>query len=274
MRTFFGLVLIGSVAVCHGNARADELAVPAPTAAAITNGFSNEAWAGLIRATILAAMPEKKVQDKHWGHKSEVFSRYEIKTKGGQIKVRPRTKEVNHGFWQRHTVKMLDPGQTLKVDLDDVRRTDDGLTFAMRVVLKSRVTTEFEHWVYGVKGLNGQVEADVTIAADLDCSIDLNTITKEGDLLPSVQLVPTLNALHLKVRDIDARKVGVLGGWAAEEIGDNSRSTVNTILHESEDSILKDIRKQIVKKQDQFTISPGALLSLGKTSTEKSKAEK
>jgi len=112
--------------------------------------------------------------------------------------------------------------------------------------------------------LNGQVEADVTIAADLDCCIDLTTVSKEGDLIPSVQLLPTLNALHLKVRDIHARKVGVLGGWAAEEIGDNSRSTVNTILHEAEDSILKDIRKQIARKQDQFTISPGALLNRGK----------
>lgn len=260
MRTTFGLVLIVLVMGGLSDVRGDSPEL-VPTAA---NAMSNEAWADLIRATVLAALPEKKIQDKRWGQTSTVFSRYEIKTKGGQIKVRPRTKEVNHGFWQRHTVKMLTPEQTLQLDLHDVTRSDNGLTFSMRVVLESRVTTEFEHWVYGVKGLNGQVEADVTIAADLDCSIDLTTVTKEGDLIPSVQLLPTLNALHLKVRDIHARKVGVLGGWAAEEIGDNSRSTVNTILHEAEESILKDIRKQIAKKQDQFTISPGALLNLGK----------
>ena len=260
----FGLLLTGCWVLPWANAWGDEAPEPTAPAVAATQAFSNEAWAELIRATILTAMPDKKVQDKHWGHKSKVLSRYEIKTHGGQIKVRPRTKEVNHGFWQRHTVKMLDPGDSLQVDLKDVRRTTDGLTFEMHVVMRARVTTEFEHWVYGVKGLNGQVEADVTIAADLDCSVDLATVTKDGDLLPSVQLVPTLSALHLKVRDIDARKVGVLGGWAAEEIGDSSRSTVNTILHESEDSILKDIRKQIAKKQDQFTISPGALLSSGK----------
>lgn len=225
----------------------------------------NEAWTNLIRSTILATLPEKKVQDRHWGHKSHVLSRYEIKTKGGQLKIRPRTKEVNHGFWQRHTILMLDPDKRMQVTLDDVHRDPTGpLRFAMRLVLQARVTTEFEHWVYGVKGLNGQVEADVTLAAALECSVDLSTFQKEGNLLPSVQLVPTLDALHLKVRDIDARKVGPLGGWAAEEIGDSSRSAVNTFLHESEDSILKDIRKQIARKQDSFTVSPGELLKLGK----------
>lgn len=227
--------------------------------------FDQDAWSSLIRSTILAVLPSKKVQDKHWGHKANVLSRYEIKTKAGQLKIRPRTKEVNHGFWQRHTVTMLDPGRNLQLQLRNIQRPEGApWTFAMEVVLRARVNTEFEHWVYGVKGLNGQVDAEVTVAADLDCSLDLTSKQKEGDLLPTLQLVPTLHALHLKVRDIDARQVGILGGWAAEEIGDSSRSTVNTILHESEDSILKDIQRQIDKQRDKFAVSPAALLNLGK----------
>lgn len=227
--------------------------------------FQPDSWSQLIRTAVLAALPGKKVQDRNWGHKSHVLSRYEVKTKGGQLKIRPRTKEVNHGFWQRHTVTMIDPGQNLKIEIRDFKRPAGApWTFALQVVLRARMNSEFEHWVYGVKGLNGQVDADVTIAADLECSLDLTSIRMDDELLPSVRLIPVIKEIHLKVRDIDARQVGALGGWAAEEIGDGSRSTVNTILHESEGSILQSIRRQIDKQQDRFTISPGELLKLGK----------
>jgi hypothetical protein len=137
-------------------------------------------------------------------------------------------------------------------------KTSNG--FTMRVVLRARVSTEFAHWVYGVKGLNGEVEADVTVAAVTACALDLTTVQEQGDLFPSLQLVPEVMDLKLKVHDIDARKIGLIGGWAAEEIGDNSRSTVNSILNEFEGAILKDLRRKIVKNQDRLKVSPANLL--------------
>ncbi len=86
MRTTFGFALIVLVMGSHSDVCGD---VPdlAPTAA---NALSNEAWADLIRATVLAALPEKRVQDKRWGQTAPVFSRYEIKTKGGRSRSGPR----------------------------------------------------------------------------------------------------------------------------------------------------------------------------------------
>lgn len=220
-----------------------------------------DAWAGIIRATVIATLPEKQVQDKHWGHTASVFSRYEIKTRKGRLSMKPLTKEVNHGFWQRQTVTMLQPDETLLIEFQNVQRQPDGkLTFTMRVVFRARVSTEFAHWVYGVKGLNGQVEADVTVAAATACSLDLTTVQDKGDLLPSLQLVPEVTDLKLKVHDIDARKIGLIGGWAAEQIGDGSRSSVNTILNEYEGAILKDLRRSIEKNKGRLKISPAKLL--------------
>lgn len=220
-----------------------------------------DAWAEIIREVVIAALPEKSVQDKHWGHSTKVFSRYEIKTKKGRLSMRPLTNEVNHGFWQRHTVTMLNPTETLQIEFHNVQRHPDGkLTFTMQLVLRARVNTEFEHWVYGVKGLNGQVEADVTIAALTNCSLDLKAVTEQGQLLPSLQLVPEVTDLHLKVQDIDARKIGLIGGTAAEELGNNSRTTVNNLLNEFEGAILKDLRRKIEKRKDRLRISPAKLL--------------
>ena len=95
-------------------------AAPPALPAALASG--EEAWAEIIRTTVIAALPEKTVEDKDWGHKSSVFSRYEIKTRKGRLSMRPRTKEVNHGFWQRYTVTMLKPQETLQLEFDNVQR--------------------------------------------------------------------------------------------------------------------------------------------------------
>lgn len=236
---------------------------PAATSASLPTPpvIGADAWAEIIREVVIAALPEKSVEDKHWGHSTKVFSRYEIKTKKGRLSMRPLTSEVNHGFWQRQTVTILKPTETLQIEFQNVQRQPDGqLTFTMQLVLRARVNTEFEHWVYGVKGLNGLVEADVTIAALADCSLDLQAVTEKGQLLPSLQLVPEVADLHLKVDDIDARKIGLIGGWAAEELGNNSRTTVNNLLNEFEGAILKDLRRKIEKRKDRLRIAPAKLL--------------
>ena len=149
-----GVLLIGCV---FGTVQGDE-----PVRAAVTpsapEGLGADAWAEIIRATVIATLPEKQVQDKHWGHTTAVFSRYEIKTRKGRLSMRPKTKQVNHGFWQRQTVTMLQPDETLQIEFQNVQRLPAGqLTFSMSVVFRARVSTEFAHWVYGVKGLNGEV---------------------------------------------------------------------------------------------------------------------
>ena len=233
-------------------------AAPPARPAALASG--EEAWAEIIRTTVIAALPEKTVEDKDWGHKSSVFSRYEIKTRKGRLSMRPRTKEVNHGFWQRYTVTMLNPQETLQLEFDDIQRQPGGKTsFTMQMVMRARIEAEFEHWVYGVKGINGQTESDVTLAVVVNCAYDITTDQKEGELLPAFQIVPEVNSLDLKVRDIDTRKVGLIGGWAAEQLGDNSRSTVNSILNASEERILKDLRKKIEKNIERLRVSPSKL---------------
>ncbi len=252
-----GVLLFAGVAsvVCG-----DEPAVAKATPKS-PQGLSADAWAEIIRAAVIAALPEKTIVDKHWGHSTSVFSRYEIKTRKGRITMKPLTTEVNHGFWQRQTVTMLKPDETLQIEFQNAQRQPNGrLTFTMRVVLRARVSTEFVHWVYGVKGLNGEVEADVTVAADAACSLDLTTVREKGDLFPSLQLVPEVTDLRLKVHDIDARKIGVIGGWAAEQIGDTSRTSVNNILNEFEGAILKDLQRKIEKNRDRLKISPAKLL--------------
>ena len=213
-------------------------------------GIGADAWAEIIRAAVLASLPEESVKEKQWGRQAEILSRYEVKTKNGWFRVRPVKNLVNHGFWQRDTVQMLNPEETLQLQFQNVQNPPEGpLTFTMQLIMQARVKTEFVQWVYGVKGLNGKADANVVLAVEADCSIDLKSVHKKGDLLPSIQVVPDVTGLRLRVQDIDAHQIGAVGGWAAKEIGDNSRTMVNAIINEYEGKILRDLRRKIEKNR-------------------------
>lgn len=217
-------------------------------------------WAELLRSTVIATVPAESVKDKHWGGKTEVLTRYDLKSKNGWPSLRPQTRKVNHGLWQRHTVTLLDPGKTLQMEFRDVAQETDGtLRFTMQLQLRARVDTDFAHWAFGVKGLNGTARADVTVAALARCAVKLDTMLPPGSIFPAIQVTPTIETLKLNVRDIDARQIGLVGGWAAEEIGDNARSTVNSLLNDQTDEILARLRKQIQKNQNQYRVSPSWL---------------
>ncbi|RLS58512.1 MAG: hypothetical protein DWH91_02275 [Planctomycetota bacterium] len=217
-------------------------------------------WAELLRTTVIATVPAESVKDKHWGEKTEVITRYDLKSKNGWPSLRPQTRKVNHGLWQRHTVTLLDPEKTLQMEFRDVAQEVDGtIRFTMQLQLRACVDTDFAHWVFGVKGLNGTVRADVTVAALARCAVKLDTVLPPGAIFPAIQVTPTIETLKLNVRDIDTRQIGLVGGWAAEEIGDNARASVNSLLNDQTDEILARLRKQIQKNQDQYRVSPSWL---------------
>ena len=245
-------------------------ALPAEDADPPVTSTGAEAWAEIIRVAVLASLPDESVDEKKWGRQTTV-SQYQVKTRHGWFQVRPVNKLVNHGFWQRHTVKYLDPEQTLKLEFLNVKDSPEGpLSFTMRTRLQARVTTQFAQWVYGVKSFNGKVDANVALAVDADCTLDMKSTRKPGDFLPSIQLLPDVTGLRIRVIDIDAKQVGLARGDIAKELGNGSQSMVNAIVNEYEGKILRNLRRKIEKNKDHLQISPSQLLTKKKPEPAKS----
>lgn len=245
-------------------------ALPAEETDTPVKGMGTEAWAEIIRVAVLASLPDESVDEKKWGRQTMV-AQYQVKTRHGWFQVRPVNKLVNHGFWQRHTVKYLDPEQTLKLEFLNVKDPPEGpLSFTMRTMLQARVTTQFAQWVYGVKGINGKVDANVALAIDADCTLDMQSTHKPGDLLPSLQLLPDVTGLRIRVIDIDAKQVGLARGDIAKELGNGSQSMVNAIVNEYEGKVLRNLRRKIEKNKDRLQISPSQLLTKKKPEPAKS----
>jgi hypothetical protein len=136
-----------------------------------------------------------------------------------------------------------------------VRTLEDGSTrFELFLKVRARAETQFTYWTYGVKGLNGSIESDVTVQALADCSFRIETASKNGSFLPQVAFAPQVHGLDLKLSDVDTRRVGVIGGWVADELGNATRKAVEDLLQSQEPRILERIQKSIRKNEDRMQV--------------------
>ncbi|QDT55362.1 hypothetical protein Pan44_34050 [Caulifigura coniformis] len=252
LRTTLGVSCLFGLALTDRVACGEEPVVATSPAAPVE--FS---WASLAREIALHVIPENYRDDRHWDKTEKVASGVKVKTKGGQVRFEQREKKVNHGFWRRFSMSLINPDKTLELDIRNIRKTPDGATrFDLFVAVRARCETQFALWTWGVKGINGTVESDVTVQALLDCSFRVDSEFMPDSLLPVFVVQPHFHDLDLKLTDVDTRKIGLLGGWVAEELGNGTRKAFEDLLQSQERPLLERIRKTVAKKQDRLRLNP------------------
>jgi hypothetical protein len=247
-----GALCLIATALTASFAAADEQ----PAAPAIASPI-DISWSDIAREVALHVIPENYRDDRHWDKTEKVASGVRVKAKDGQIRLEQREKKVNHGFWRRFSMSLLNPEKTFQLDIKNVRKTPEGATrFDLFVSVRARCETQFALWTWGVKGINGTVESDVTVQALLDCSFRVESEFAEGSVLPAFALKPQFHSLDLKLSDVDTRKIGLLGGWVAEELGNGTRKAFEDLLQSQEKPVLERIRKSVAKNQDCLRLDP------------------
>jgi hypothetical protein len=215
-------------------------------------------WSDIARGIVLAVVPRDYCDDKHWGNTDKVATGVRVRTKNGQVRLEQREKKVNNGLWRRVKVKLIDPEKNLKFEVRDLHKEDDGAThFQLFIEVRLKAESQFAVWAWGVKGINGTVESNMTVQGRADCSFVVETDRAEGAFLPEFVLKPAVETLHLKLTDVDTKRIGVINGKLAEELGDSSRKTVEDLLQDQEKKILKQVQKSLAKNQDRMKLDLG-----------------
>jgi len=230
---------------------------PADDATAATASPATISWSEIARDIALNLIPENYRDDRHWDKTERIRSGVRVKTKNSQVRFEPRDRKVNHGFWRRFSLSLLNPEKTFRLEIRNVRQTPEKATrFDLFLEVRARCESQFAVWSYGVKGLNGSVESDVTVQALVDCSFRVVSEFEKESVLPVFVLQPEIHDLDLKLSDVDTRKIGLLGGWLADELGNGTRKAFEDLLQAQEKPILERIRKTIAKKQDRLKLDP------------------
>ena len=214
----------------------------------------------LIETLARNALKQEYVDDRKWNKEERVIEGWEWE----QGKLRARKREVNHGLWQRYRLRPIDPehqfrvtalplGEKSAVDQTAVNPKpatagSQPIRFELQVSTRVGVQADYAWWTWGVKGINGSVEADAQITARAVCS--LTTITKfdPGSLLPDIRFCPGVEELHLRLEDLDLNRVFLLKGPVAREMGKGMRHTIEDILQKQEPRFLEKIQRSLDKR--------------------------
>jgi hypothetical protein len=214
---------------------------PAPPAEQDELGDPPPTLSELLTMLIREAVEERYEKLDDWGATVRRWDGLHVRG----LKTSRRWKDVNHGFWRRYSASLLAPEETLRLHVE-TQAVEGESPFRLLVWLQARARCEttFATWVYGVKGLNGTVVADADLEVQLQIRLDRRPVAPWEQLLPWRGLHPNVEQVRLKLRDLDVRKVGLLGGEAAQLIGEGSQLAVAKLVETQERSLQRRLQKR------------------------------
>lgn len=233
-------------------------ALPSDSTAALDGPSLGPApsWSEALRAIVLTAIPNKYEDLRHWEKTTEVFDGLNVRQKGFEIRLKERKKRVNHGAWHRYKIELIDPANRLRLVIDQIHPTGIGqFRFDIRLTSSLRCRADFEHWVFGVKGMNMTVVSDADVQIVAHCQLALHTESHRKSTIPTLVLDPRVNGIDLSLTHLDVKRIGEIRGDIAEGIGDVSRRTIENLLKSQEGRALKKANEAIDKKRGSLRIS-------------------
>ncbi len=199
-------------------------------------------WDAVVEELVVALFPAEIEGDDNWGDQTSIVTGWRFR--GGRLV--PRESDINHGFWQRYSFALLQPQETLQIWIDEASSPEPGVfDYRWRVRVRGRCRTQVAHWTLGVKGFNTSTESDVTLVARVHCRLTLKPAFDTTALRPDVEIDLQIRDFELRLRDIDTRRIGVIGGWVAREMGDGQRRFIEAILQSQEDRIRRRLQEEI-----------------------------
>jgi hypothetical protein len=203
-------------------------------------------FVSLLRDLSREVVPDNFEERDDWGRQVKIFAGFDMRGRPPDLRISRRTKLVNHGVWRRCRVQFIHPERRLHLEVRNVQfEPESGVTFQVVCTARVRCTAQAVVWNYGVKGLSSSVQSDATVRVVADARITAEEDTKSGSLFSLVVFRPEVTELKLRLADLDVRQVGLIGGDAADELGDASKRTIERLLERQEPKLRRTIGKKI-----------------------------
>lgn len=202
-------------------------------------------------------IPETYHNDKSWGKTKRIVSGLDIKTSDGRLHTNRRRRDVEHGRWVRYEVRLGDPTDPRRLNIQVLKAeqgADRRLRFEVQIDTLVDVHFQQQRWNLGVKLLSLSVDAEARIrmrvTGDIAFEMDLTRIP------PDILADPHVLSTQLELVDLKVDRIGVVGGDAAESIGDLVKRVVrDEYLPEQQAKITDKLNRQIDRRRDRLRLS-------------------
>ncbi len=226
-----------------------------------------------IRDLALVAIPDQFEDDKKWGKTRRVQSGVSVKFEGGKLRTHRKWKNVKHGRWQKHNIKMIEPEKRFQLQINNVVKTPEGAYhFDIACFARLRVEARFQDWRLGVPLLRISTDAVTDVRLDSHCELVLDF--DYGTFPPAVELKPKVHAANVRVGRFEVKRISHLKGRVAEEFSGAIKSVVTHEIARRRKDLPKKINKKIAKKKDDLRISLGDWLNFSKDDAKSAEKEK
>ncbi len=238
-------------------------AVPSPRATGdadpVQVPLTSEAQA-FLRALVLIVLPDDFENDKKWGEQKRVQSGLSVRLEDGRVRTHRKWKDVNHGRWQWHRIRLVDPEDRLRLAIENVSRRADG-TYDFDVDCIARLQTEarWQDWRLGIPVL--RVSADAVADIRLIARCEMKLTFDHSSFPPAVQLEPSVRRADLRLGRFEVRRISHVKGRIADQFSASIRQVLKSELARRREQIPRKINKQLAKKQDSLRVSLGEWLS-------------
>jgi hypothetical protein len=221
-----------------------------------TDSQGNEAAQGnaILTRLVRAALPDEYENHKHWGKTTEAPVGLSLVRDGRSLKLKPRTKTVNHGTWRYYRVRLRDPVQSLHLELNNIRQAPDGsVRFDLLAVADVDVYGRMADWRYGIQliSMNAEAHARVRLLAVCDASLLLDP----SRLPPDFVFRAKVHDAQVALEHFELDRLSQIRGDLAEELGKELRSLLDDLLADKQQKLVEKMNRQIEKNQDKLRLS-------------------
>jgi hypothetical protein len=233
-----------------------------PATAQVASAAPNQALAEMAKEVLLKSLPPEYEKKENWGHQKDLVTGYEWRQHDGHWQADKVTKKVNDGRWRTYRVKLDNAARNLQIRFTTPHQADDGRTaFQVFLTAKLGIEADQEQWTLGIKGLNFQVAGEATIAARLDLTVAIHPVSGAG--FGTIEVQPEVTAIELQLVDLTLKRLDMIHGDLARELGHAFEDILAGELHKKEGEITKKINLEIAKHQDKLRFSAGQIAQIG-----------
>lgn len=208
-----------------------------------------ERLAAMLADLVRDAVPHEYEKLEDWNRTKRITTGLDFDGKLASFRFKRRKKPVDHGLWKHYRAWLIDPEESLDVQVQNLRSVAPGRA-ACTLVAEADVAgwARVRHYNRGVHLGTFTFRGDSVVRIAVDCEVGFTVV--QGKYLPALQLQPHISATRVAIKDFHLDRVSKVGGEVAEAIGRGMKEVVEEKLDGPK--LTRKLNAAIEKKQDRL----------------------
>ncbi len=207
----------------------------------------------LISQLVLQQIPHDYAQADSWGKTRRVADGLKLRREGLRVETYRTFRQVNHGTWNKYTVRLVDPQRSFHSRLTNIRPGESGRTsFELEFHVPLEISARQALWQLGVQMYSISVEATAEVHLQLACDVAIEA--EPGEFPPVLQLAPRVTSAELHLAEFRIHRVSKLGGEFAQQATQLAREPLEQELSEYEPKLVEKCNATIARHRDDWRL--------------------